>query len=121
MFGKQQEHLKIFSFKTMQEKMLPQDAFCRFTVDPQYTQLYLPELLKYVDDPIPSSAKFFLDYDSGDPLPDLLVSGVVQLEKVEIGKLLSYSIYPRITLAQSVKCLADWDIGARWVGCVCVC
>ena len=87
MFRSQQEQLKVFSLKTMQEKMLPKDVFCRFTVDPQYTQLYLPELLKYVDNPIPSSAKLFLDYDSGDPLPDFLVSGVVQLEKVEVGKL----------------------------------
>ena len=86
MFRNQHEQLKVFSLKTMQEKMLTKDVFGRFTVDPQYTQLYLPELLKYVDNPVPSSAKLFLDYDSGDPLPDLLVSGIVKMEKVETGK-----------------------------------
>ena len=85
MFRSNQEQLKVFSLKTMKEKNLTKDVFCRFTVDPQYTQLYLPELLRYVDSPIPSSAKLFLDYDSGDPLPDFLVSGVVQLEKVDTG------------------------------------
>ena len=86
MFRSSQEQLKVFSLKTMKEKLLAKDVFGRFTVDPQYTQLYLPELLRYVDNPIPSSARLFLDYDSGDPLPDFLVSGVVQLEKVDTGR-----------------------------------
>lgn len=85
MFRSSQEQLKVFSLKSMTEKILTKDVFGRFTVDPQYTQLHLPELLKYIDDPIPSSARLFLDYDSGDPLPDFLVSGTVQLEKVDTG------------------------------------
>ena len=84
-FRSNQEQLKVFSLKTMNEKILRKDVFGRFSVDPQYTQLYLPELLKYVDEPVPSSARLFLDYDSGDPLPDYLISGVVQLEKVDTG------------------------------------
>lgn len=85
MFRSNQEQLKVFSLKIMKEKVLPKDVFGRFTVDPQYTQLYLPELLNYVDDPVPSPAKLFLDYDSGDPLPDFLISGTVQLETVDTG------------------------------------
>lgn len=86
MFRNNQEQLKVFSLKTLTEKLLSKDVFGRFTVDPQYTQLYLPELLKYVDNALPSTARLFLDYDSGDPLPDYLVSGVVYLEKVDTGK-----------------------------------
>lgn len=86
MFRSQSDQLKVFSLRTMKDKLLSKDVYGRFTVDPQYTQLYLPELLKYIKTPIPSPARLFLDYDSGDPLPDYLVSGTVQLEKVDIGK-----------------------------------
>ena len=46
--------------------------------------MYLPDYLKHIRDPIPSSARLYLDFESGDPLPDYLTSESVTLSRLYV-------------------------------------
>lgn len=48
------------------------------------TQIYLPEFVKYIRDPIPCKARLYLDFESDEPLPDFLTSEAVAMQRLYV-------------------------------------
>lgn len=71
----------------------------RFTTDPNQAQFYIPEILDYIPNPFPLSARLYMDADSEYPLPDVLTKRPIKLlnstvEESIIGNLRAESMDP---------------------------
>ena len=58
------------------------DYYCGFLFSS--TQLFLPDFIKHINDPVPSKVRLFLDFESEEPLPDFLTSEEVTLDKLYV-------------------------------------
>lgn len=51
--------LRVFSISALKERILDENVYGHFSTRPSFMQLYLPEILKYVSNPIPSQVSMF--------------------------------------------------------------
>ena len=71
--------LKVFSFAEKKEKVLPGDAAGKFTTDPKMAQFFIPEILEYIPNSFPLSARLFLENHKEQPLPDSLTKSPITI------------------------------------------
>ena len=71
--------LKVVSVTDQKEKFLQRECMGHFTTDPHCTQLRLPELVRYVPDPLPTMARMFPDAESERVFPEHVLSEPVLL------------------------------------------
>ena len=70
--------LKAYSLTRMKEKTLMQDCIGQFTTDPYSTRLHLPEIMKFINNPLKLKARMFWDWES-DNFPSHLISDLVTI------------------------------------------
>lgn len=46
--------------------------------------MYLPEFLYHINDPIPSRAMLYLDFESDEPLPDFMTSEAISMDRLYV-------------------------------------
>ena len=71
--------LKVVSVTDQKEKFLERECMGHFTTDPYCTQLRLPELVRFVPDPLPVVARMFPDAESERVFPEHVLSEPVLL------------------------------------------
>jgi len=69
--------LKVYSITEKKEKVLPGDAAGKFTTEPRIAQFYIPEILEYIPNPFPLSARLFLENHNEQTLPDNLTKNPI--------------------------------------------
>ena len=78
--GKKKTKLKVFSFTHKQEKVLSGDVAGRFTTNPKMAMFDMQDLIKYVPNPFPTSARLFVDREAtGFQLPKALTRDYILL------------------------------------------
>lgn len=45
------------------------------------TQIYLPEFLRHIPDPVPCKARLYMDCESEEPLPDFLINEDISMTR----------------------------------------
>ena len=51
--------LRVFSISSLKERLLDESVYGHFSTRPSFMQMYLPDLLKYIPNPIPSQVAMF--------------------------------------------------------------
>lgn len=78
----------------------------RFTTDPRQAQFYIPEIMDYIPNPFPLSARLYMDTESEYPLPEILTKSPITIlgstiEESIIGNLQGESKDPSDSLNHS--------------------
>ena len=78
-FGLGNMVLKAYSLTKMEDKTLSRTCTGQFTTTPYSTRLHLPEIMKFINNPLQLKARMFWDCDTAEDLPSHLISDLVTI------------------------------------------